>query len=47
MSVNLNLAEMPQEAWRDHLNWLSSSLQKLAEEEEEEDRDKSRSTRLE
>lgn len=38
------LAEMPQGAWRNHLNWLSSSLQRLTEEEEEGD---GRSTRLE
>uniref|UniRef100_A0A3Q4H4R7 FA complementation group C n=1 Tax=Neolamprologus brichardi TaxID=32507 RepID=A0A3Q4H4R7_NEOBR len=36
------LAEMPQGAWRNHLNWLSSSLQRLTEEEEEGD---GRSTR--
>ncbi|XP_023249311.1 Fanconi anemia group C protein isoform X1 [Seriola lalandi dorsalis] len=30
-------SEMPQEAWRHHLNWLSSSLQRLTEEEEEGD----------
>ena len=41
----LALAEMPQEAWRHHLNWLSSSLQRLTEEEEEGDG--SSSTRLE
>ncbi|CAJ1069005.1 LOW QUALITY PROTEIN: Fanconi anemia group C protein [Xyrichtys novacula] len=29
-------SEMPQEAWRRHLNWLSSSLQRLTEEEEED-----------
>uniref|UniRef100_A0A667XBQ5 FA complementation group C n=2 Tax=Myripristis murdjan TaxID=586833 RepID=A0A667XBQ5_9TELE len=28
-------SEMPVEAWKDHLNWLSSSLQRLTEEEEE------------
>ncbi|XP_026198037.1 Fanconi anemia group C protein isoform X2 [Anabas testudineus] len=27
-------SEMPQKAWRHHLNWLSSSLQRLAEEED-------------
>uniref|UniRef100_UPI003AACBBFA Fanconi anemia group C protein n=1 Tax=Centroberyx gerrardi TaxID=166262 RepID=UPI003AACBBFA len=32
-------SEMPQEAWKDHLNWLSGSLQRLTEEEEEEDED--------
>lgn len=47
ISVHLNLAEMPQEAWRRHLNWLSGSLQKLAEEEEEADGDNNSSTRLE
>ncbi|XP_034451155.1 Fanconi anemia group C protein isoform X1 [Hippoglossus hippoglossus] len=30
-------SEMPQEAWRHHLNWLCSSLQRLTEEEEEGD----------
>ncbi|XP_024909421.1 Fanconi anemia group C protein isoform X2 [Cynoglossus semilaevis] len=30
-------SEMPQEAWRLHLNWLSSSLQRLTEEEEKGD----------
>ncbi|XP_019958245.1 Fanconi anemia group C protein isoform X2 [Paralichthys olivaceus] len=30
-------SEMPLEAWRHHLNWLSSSLQRLTEEEEEGD----------
>ncbi|XP_042075425.1 Fanconi anemia group C protein isoform X1 [Haplochromis burtoni] len=35
-------SEMPQGAWRNHLNWLSSSLQRLTEEEEEGD---GRSTR--
>ncbi|KAM9858611.1 Fanconi anemia group C protein [Aulostomus maculatus] len=29
--------EMPEEAWRRHLNWLSGSLQRLTEEEEERD----------
>ncbi|XP_070689501.1 Fanconi anemia group C protein [Pempheris klunzingeri] len=38
-------SEMPQEAWRHHLNWLSGSLQRLTEEEEERDRDSSSSTR--
>ncbi|XP_068560292.1 Fanconi anemia group C protein isoform X2 [Cebidichthys violaceus] len=28
-------SEMPREAWRRHLNWLSGSLQRLTEEEEE------------
>ncbi|XP_054467292.1 Fanconi anemia group C protein [Anoplopoma fimbria] len=37
-------SEMPQEAWRHHLNWLSGSLQRLTEEEEEGDRDNSSST---
>uniref|UniRef100_A0AAZ1WY03 FA complementation group C n=1 Tax=Oreochromis aureus TaxID=47969 RepID=A0AAZ1WY03_OREAU len=37
-------SEMPQGAWRNHLNWLSSSLQRLTEEEEEGDGD-GRSTR--
>ncbi|XP_055017407.1 Fanconi anemia group C protein isoform X2 [Boleophthalmus pectinirostris] len=33
-------SEMPEEAWRDHLTWLSGSLRRLSEEEEEEeDRD--------
>lgn len=42
------LAEMPQEAWRQHLNWLSGSLQRLTEEEEEEgDEDNSIRSRLE
>ncbi|XP_027133425.1 Fanconi anemia group C protein isoform X2 [Larimichthys crocea] len=39
-------SEMPQEAWRHHLNWLSGSLQRLTEEEEEGDGDSSSSTRL-
>ncbi|XP_068422410.1 Fanconi anemia group C protein isoform X2 [Clinocottus analis] len=39
-------SEMPQEAWRHHLNWLSGSLQRLTEEEEEGDGDNSGSTRL-
>ncbi|CAN9513089.1 unnamed protein product [Ophioblennius macclurei] len=30
-------SEMPREAWRNHLNWLSRSLQRLTEEEEEEE----------
>ncbi|XP_037634921.1 Fanconi anemia group C protein isoform X3 [Sebastes umbrosus] len=34
-------SEMPQEALRHHLNWLSSSLQRLTEEEEEGDGDSS------
>ncbi|XP_018524757.1 Fanconi anemia group C protein [Lates calcarifer] len=38
-------SELPQEAWRHHLNWLSSSLQRLTEEGEERDEDSSRSTR--
>ncbi|XP_070821229.1 Fanconi anemia group C protein [Chaetodon trifascialis] len=38
-------SEMPQEAWRHHLNWLSGSLQRLTEEEEEEDGDSSSCTR--
>ncbi|XP_030593677.1 Fanconi anemia group C protein [Archocentrus centrarchus] len=37
-------SEMPQGAWRNHLNWLSSSLQRLTEEEEQGDGD-SRSSR--
>ncbi|XP_041642457.1 Fanconi anemia group C protein isoform X2 [Cheilinus undulatus] len=42
-------SEMPQEAWKRHLIWLSSSLQKLAEEEDKEDEDggSSRSSSLE
>ncbi|KAG7223377.1 hypothetical protein INR49_032204 [Caranx melampygus] len=36
---------MPREAWRHHLNWLSSSLQRLTEEEEEGDGDGSSGTR--
>ncbi|XP_034548902.1 LOW QUALITY PROTEIN: Fanconi anemia group C protein [Notolabrus celidotus] len=41
-------SEMPREAWRRHLNWLSSSLQRLTEEEEEgEDGESSSSTSLE
>ncbi|KAK5871052.1 hypothetical protein PBY51_003954 [Eleginops maclovinus] len=32
-------SEMPQEAWRHHLNWLSCSLQRLTEDEEEGDSD--------
>ncbi|KAM3867458.1 Fanconi anemia group C protein [Diretmus argenteus] len=32
-------SEMPQEAWKDHLNWLSGSLQRLTEEEEKGDED--------
>ncbi|XP_034398532.1 Fanconi anemia group C protein isoform X2 [Cyclopterus lumpus] len=39
-------SEMPQEAWRHHLNWLSGSLQRLTEEGEEGDGDNSASTRL-
>nr|XP_020449402.1 Fanconi anemia group C protein isoform X2 [Monopterus albus] len=38
-------SEMPQEAWRHHLNWISSSVQRLTEEEEEGDRDSGGSTR--
>ncbi|XP_073322843.1 Fanconi anemia group C protein isoform X2 [Pagrus major] len=38
-------SEMPQEAWRHHLNWLSGSLQRLTEEEEEGDGDSSSSTK--
>uniref|UniRef100_A0A671TJ06 FA complementation group C n=1 Tax=Sparus aurata TaxID=8175 RepID=A0A671TJ06_SPAAU len=38
-------SEMPQEAWRRHLNWLSGSLQRLTEEEEGGDRDSSGSTK--
>ncbi|XP_028270561.1 Fanconi anemia group C protein [Parambassis ranga] len=30
-------SEMPREAWRNHLTWLSGSLQRLTEEEEEEE----------
>ncbi|XP_058492047.1 Fanconi anemia group C protein isoform X1 [Solea solea] len=37
-------SEMPQEAWQHHLNWLSSSLQRLTEEEEEGDENGSNST---
>uniref|UniRef100_A0A672ZP88 FA complementation group C n=1 Tax=Sphaeramia orbicularis TaxID=375764 RepID=A0A672ZP88_9TELE len=33
------VSEMPQDAWRHHLNWLSGSLQRLAEEEEDRDGD--------
>ncbi|XP_031712476.1 Fanconi anemia group C protein isoform X1 [Anarrhichthys ocellatus] len=40
-------SEMPQEALRRHLHWLSGSLQRLTEEEEEGDGDNSSSTRLE
>ncbi|XP_074526707.1 Fanconi anemia group C protein [Halichoeres trimaculatus] len=40
-------SEMPREAWRRHLNWLSSSLQRLTEEEEGEDGESSSSTSLE
>lgn len=36
-------SEMPQETWRNHLNWLSGSLQRLTEEEEEGDEDGSSS----
>ncbi|XP_026177406.1 Fanconi anemia group C protein isoform X2 [Mastacembelus armatus] len=41
-------AEIPQKAWRHHLNWISGSLQRLTEEDEEGDRDgdSSGSTRL-
>lgn len=39
------LAEMSQEAWRRHLNWLSGSLQRLTEEEEEGDGDGSSSSK--
>ena len=28
------LSEMSREAWKDHLNWLSGSLQRLTQEEE-------------
>ncbi|KAF3695678.1 Fanconi anemia group C protein [Channa argus] len=38
-------SEMPREAWRHHMNWLSGSLQRLIEEEEEGDGDSSSSTR--
>ncbi|XP_069034314.1 Fanconi anemia group C protein [Embiotoca jacksoni] len=40
-------SEMPQGAWRNHLNWLSGSLRRLTEEEEEEEEGAgdSRSTR--
>ncbi|KAI3372760.1 hypothetical protein L3Q82_023221 [Scortum barcoo] len=38
-------SEMPQEAWRHHLNWLSGSLQRLTEEEEDREADSSGSTR--
>ncbi|XP_035514595.1 Fanconi anemia group C protein [Morone saxatilis] len=38
-------SEMPREAWRHHLNWLSGSLQRLTEEEEEGDGDSISSTR--
>ncbi|XP_040012329.1 Fanconi anemia group C protein isoform X2 [Xiphias gladius] len=38
-------SEMPQKAWRHHLNWISSSLQRLTEEEEEGDGDSSSGTR--
>ncbi|XP_071339519.1 Fanconi anemia group C protein isoform X2 [Trachinotus anak] len=38
-------SEMPQEAWKHHLNWLSSSLQRLTEEEEEGDGDGSSGTK--
>ncbi|XP_068165657.1 Fanconi anemia group C protein isoform X2 [Antennarius striatus] len=38
-------SDMPEEAWRPHLNWLSGSLQRLTEEEEERDRSCSGSTR--
>ncbi|XP_068617090.1 Fanconi anemia group C protein [Brachionichthys hirsutus] len=34
-------SDMPEEAWRSHLNWLSGSLQRLTEEEEERDGDSS------
>ncbi|XP_033475849.2 Fanconi anemia group C protein isoform X1 [Epinephelus lanceolatus] len=37
-------SEMPLEAWRHHLNWLSGSLQRLTEEEEEGDGDSSSSS---
>ncbi|RVE68063.1 hypothetical protein OJAV_G00088150 [Oryzias javanicus] len=30
-------SEMPQEAWKNHLEWLTASLQRLAEQEEEEE----------
>uniref|UniRef100_UPI0037E74A3B Fanconi anemia group C protein n=1 Tax=Semicossyphus pulcher TaxID=241346 RepID=UPI0037E74A3B len=36
-------SEMPQEAWRRHLDWLSSSLQRLTEEEEKGDGESSSS----
>ncbi|XP_020561464.1 Fanconi anemia group C protein isoform X2 [Oryzias latipes] len=37
-------SEMPQEAWKNHLEWLTASLQRLTEqEEEEEDSQSSRS----
>ncbi|XP_029018991.1 Fanconi anemia group C protein [Betta splendens] len=38
-------SEMPREAWRHHLNWLSSSLQRLTEEEEEDAGERSSTTR--
>ncbi|XP_029365659.1 Fanconi anemia group C protein isoform X2 [Echeneis naucrates] len=38
-------SDIPQEAWRHHLNWLSGSLQRVTEEEEEADGDGSGSTR--
>ncbi|XP_059192485.1 Fanconi anemia group C protein [Centropristis striata] len=37
-------SEMPREAWRHHLNWLSGSLQKLTEEEDEGSGDSSSSS---
>ncbi|XP_029960966.1 Fanconi anemia group C protein isoform X2 [Salarias fasciatus] len=38
-------SEMPREAWRNHLNWLSRSLQRLTEEGEEGDGDGDGGTR--
>nr|XP_020502116.1 Fanconi anemia group C protein [Labrus bergylta] len=37
-------SEMPEDAWRRHLNWLSRSLQRLTEEEEEEEGDEDSSS---
>nr|XP_046243666.1 Fanconi anemia group C protein isoform X2 [Scatophagus argus] len=38
-------SDMPREAWRHHLNWLSGLLQRIAEEEEDGGGDSSSSTR--
>lgn len=44
IAVGCVSAEMPQEAWKNHLEWLTASLQRLTEQEEEEE--DSQSSRL-